>query len=89
MKDLSFECQKEMPNLMLVLGAENNGKATVSVSISDQLTGAKNLNAGSIIKHISKDIHGGGGGQATFATAGGKNPQGIQIAFDNAKSFLN
>lgn len=89
MKDLSFECQKEMPNLMLVLGAENNGKATVSVSISDQITGAKNLNAGSIIKHISKDIHGGGGGQATFATAGGKNPQGIQIALDNAKSFLN
>ena len=89
MKDLSFECQKEMPNLMLVLGAENNGKATVSVSISDQMTGAKNLNAGSIIKHISKDIHGGGGGQATFATAGGKNPQGIQIALDNAKSFLN
>ena len=89
MKDLSFECQKEMPNLMLVLGAENNGKATVSVSISDQITGAKNLNAGSIIKHISKDIHGGGGGQANFATAGGKNPQGIQIALDNAKSFLN
>ena len=89
MKDLSFECQKEMPNLMLVLGAENNGKATVSVSISDQLTGTKNLNAGSIIKHISKDINGGGGGQATFATAGGKNPQGIQIALDNAKSFLN
>jgi len=75
--------------LMLVLGAENNGKATVSVSISDQLTGAKNLNAGSIIKHISKDINGGGGGQATFATAGGKNPQGIQSALDNAKSFLN
>ena len=89
MKDLSIECKKELDNLMLVLGAENNGKANISVAISDQLITSKELNAGQIIRTISKEILGGGGGQASFATAGGKNPQGLQKALDLAKSLLN
>ncbi len=89
MKDLSIECKKELDNLMLVLGAENNGKANISVALSDQLITSKELNAGQIIRTISKEILGGGGGQACFATAGGKNPQGLQKALDLAKSLLN
>ena len=89
MKDLSIECKKELDNLMLVLGAENNGKANISVALSDQLITSKELNAGQIIRTISKEILGGGGGQASFATAGGKNPQGLQKALDLAKSLLN
>jgi alanyl-tRNA synthetase len=89
MKDLSIECKKELDNLMLVLGAENKGKANISVALSDQLITSKELNAGQIIRTISKEILGGGGGQASFATAGGKNPQGLQKALDLAKSLLN
>ena len=89
MKDLSIECKKELDNLMLVLGAENNGKANISVALSDQLITSKELNAGQIIRTISKEILGGGGGQASFATAGGENPQGLQKALDLAKSLLN
>ena len=89
MKDLSIECKKELDNLMMVLGAENNGKANISVALSDQLITSKELNAGQIIRTISKEILGGGGGQACFATAGGKNPQGLQKALDLAKSLLN
>ena len=89
MKDLSIECKKELDNLMMVLGAENNGKANISVALSDQLITSKELNAGQIIRTISKEILGGGGGQASFATAGGKNPQGLQKALDLAKSLLN
>jgi alanyl-tRNA synthetase len=89
MKDLSFECKKELDNLMMVLGAENDGKANLSVALSDQLITSKNLNAGQIIRSISKEILGGGGGQASFATAGGKNPKGLQNAIDLAKALLN
>jgi len=89
MKDLSFECLKELDNLMMVLGAENNGKANLSVALTDTLISSKDLNAGQIIRTISKEILGGGGGQASFATAGGKNPKGLQSALDLAKSVLN
>lgn len=88
MKDLSFECKKELGNLLMVLGAENNGKANLSVSISDDLIDSKGLNAGQIVREISKEIQGGGGGQPSFATAGGKNPAGLQNAIDKAKSLL-
>jgi len=89
MKDLSFECKKEVNNLLIVLGAENNGKANLSVAVSDELITSKDLNAGQIIRTISKEILGGGGGQPSFATAGGKNPKGLQNALDLAKTLLN
>tara|TARA_B100000795_G_scaffold195687_1_gene149820 strand:+ start:3715 stop:6318 length:2604 start_codon:yes stop_codon:yes gene_type:complete len=89
MKDLSFECKKEVNNLLIVLGAENNGKANLSVAVSDELITSKDLNAGQIIRIISKEILGGGGGQPSFATAGGKNPKGLQKALDLAKTLLN
>jgi alanyl-tRNA synthetase len=88
MKDLSFECKKEMSNMVLVLGAENNGKANLSVAISDNLVSENQLNAGQIIRTVSKEILGGGGGQPSFATAGGKNPDGLQKALDLAKSLM-
>ncbi len=88
MKDLSFECKKEVSNLVMVLGAENNGKANVSIVISEDLVKVKGLNASQMIKLIANEIEGGGGGQAFFATAGGKNPQGLQSAFEIIKSSL-
>ena len=86
MKDLSFACKKELGNLVMVLGAKNNGKANLSVAVSDDLT--ERLNAGAIIREISKEIQGGGGGQAFFATAGGKNPEGLKDAIEKAKTLL-
>lgn len=88
MKDLSFECKKELGNLLMVLGAENNGKANLSVAISDDLIDSKGLNAGQVVREIAKEIQGGGGGQPSFATAGGKNPDGLQNAIAKAKGLL-
>ena len=88
MKDLSFECKKELGNLLMVLGAENNGKANLSVAVSENLIESKGLNAGQIIRDIAKEIQGGGGGQPSFATAGGKNPDGLQSAIAKAKALL-
>jgi len=88
-KDLSFELGGELNDLFLLFGAENNGKATLSCYISKSLVESKALNAGTIVRELGKYIQGGGGGQPFFATAGGKNPEGISKALDEVKLFLN
>lgn len=88
-KDLSFELRNQVDNLFMVLGAEVKGKPSLSVIISDNLVKDKNLNAGTIVRELGKEIQGGGGGQPFYATAGGTNAQGISKALDKAKSYLN
>lgn len=88
MKDLAFELSGEVDNLFLVMGAEVDGKALLTCYISKELVSERNLNAGSIIRELGKHIQGGGGGQAFFATAGGKNPKGIPEALKRAKDFI-
>lgn len=89
MKDLAFEMGSETENLFLVFGAEQDEKALLACYISKELATEKNLDAGKIIRELGKYIQGGGGGQAFFATAGGKNPAGIKEALEKAKEFLN
>jgi len=87
-KDLSFEMGKDQKNLFLLLASEKDGKATLSCYISKELVGSRNLNAGQIVRELGKYIDGGGGGQPFFATAGGKNPEGIPLAMEKAKEYL-
>jgi len=87
-KDISYQIKSEIENLFLILGAEIDGKAIISIMLSENLVDEKQLNAGKIIKEISSAIKGGGGGQAFYATAGGKNPDGIQKAIDMAVGLI-
>jgi alanyl-tRNA synthetase len=87
-KNLAFELTKKDDNLVLVLAAKESEKVTLTVAISKSLVEQKGLHAGNIIREISKEINGGGGGQAFFATAGGKNPSGIENALTKAADFL-
>jgi alanyl-tRNA synthetase len=87
-KELAFAIEKEVENLFLIIGAVAGEKATLTVMISKSLVESKDLNAGSIVRELGKHIQGGGGGQAHFATAGGKNPDGIAKALQEAKSLL-
>ncbi|NNE78237.1 MAG: alanine--tRNA ligase, partial [Pricia sp.] len=87
-KDLSFEMGSNQDDLFLLFGTEQNGKALLSCYISKNIVAEKGLNAGNIVRELGKYIQGGGGGQPFFATAGGKNPEGIDQALDKAKNFL-
>lgn len=87
-KDLSFEMGQQFDNLFLLFGAEKDGKALLSCYISKPLVEQKGLNAGTIVRELGKYILGGGGGQPFFATAGGKNPDGIEKALEVAENYL-
>jgi len=85
-KDLAFQLRNELSPLFMVLASAQNNKATLSVALSDDLSDRYNSNT--IVKELSSFIKGGGGGQAFFATAGGKNPEGIPEALSRAKEIL-
>lgn len=88
-KDLAFEIGKEFNNLFLLFATNQNGKAMLSCYISKELVASKGLDAGKVVRELGKLIQGGGGGQPFFATAGGKHPEGIKDALDQAKNYLN
>ena len=87
-KDLAFQMKAEVENLFLVLAAEINGKPNLTVIISDNISKEKNWNAGTIIRDLAKEIQGGGGGQAFYATAGGNDSKGIEKALEKAKALV-
>ena len=88
MKSVSFELKDKVDDLFLVLGSEANNKAVLTIMISESLVKERNFNAGNIIRNLAKEISGGGGGQAFFATAGGKNPQGLDNALEKASLII-
>ena len=80
-RDIVFQLRAEMAgSTVVVIGSEENGKPTLTVSVSDDLTGR--LNAGQMVREAAKLIGGGGGGQAHFATAGGKSADGLHAAVE-------
>ncbi|MDA9341456.1 alanine--tRNA ligase [Flavobacteriaceae bacterium] len=87
-KDISFELGGEIDNLFLLLGTNQNGKALLSCYISKNLVASKDLDAGKIIRELGTYIQGGGGGQPFFATAGGKNPDGLSEALSKGKDYI-
>jgi alanyl-tRNA synthetase len=85
LKKLSFELKNEVESLFAVLACNVDGKPQISVVVSENLVASKDLNAGKIIRELAKHIQGGGGGQAFFATAGGKKLDGLPDVVSEAK----
>ena len=88
LKDFAFRVRKELGNVVAVLGAEVKGKPQLSIIISDHLVKEKELNASEIVREAAKYMQGGGGGQPFFATAGGKNLDGLDEAIKAATSII-
>lgn len=81
-KNIAFQLRGEITeSLFFVAGTVFDGKPLLTVMLSDNLT-AGGLKAGVLVKEAAKLIQGGGGGQPHFATAGGKNPDGLMAAVD-------
>ena len=88
LKDALFKLGQNHQNLIAVLGSKKGNKPLLSCYVSKALAQKGTWQANAIIKEISPHIQGGGGGQPFFATAGGKNPNGIPAALSAAKDLL-
>jgi alanyl-tRNA synthetase len=87
-KDLAYNLKASGEDIVLVLAGEADGKAMLTVAISDALVNTRNLHAGNMIRELAREIGGGGGGQPNYATAGGKNLSGIPAALARARALL-
>ena len=82
-KDLAFKLRAAQPeNMLCVIGSRHEDKPLLTVMATDDLVKDHGFNAGKVIREAAKLIQGGGGGQPHFATAGGKNVDGLSAAVD-------
>jgi alanyl-tRNA synthetase len=88
MRDMAFQVRSRFPGTCLLLGSEIEGKAHLAFLLTDTAIQDYGLNASNLIREVSKEIQGGGGGQPFFATAGGKNPKGIEAALSHAYRII-
>jgi len=87
-KDLAYELGNAYSDLFIVLATAHEGKPMLTCYVSKEIIASKNLNAGQVVRELGKYIQGGGGGQPFFATAGGKNVDGIAEALGKAADFV-
>lgn len=79
-KNIAFQLRGEITeSLVFIAGSYDGQKPTLTVMLSDNLVEG-GLNAGQLVREAAKLIQGGGGGQPHFATAGGKNSDGLNAA---------
>jgi len=88
LRDFAFKLKKMHGDIVAVLGANVKGKPQLAIVISDNVVKEKHLNASEIVREAAKYMQGGGGGQPFFATAGGKNIEGLEEAIKAARSII-
>ena len=88
LKFMASELRKNQDDIIAVIGSSIAGKVSLLVVVSDNLVNKKKISAAVIIREISPEINGGGGGQPFLATAGGKNPDGIAKALRKAEEYV-
>ena len=86
-KDMVFKL-KEQGNTLVIFANAWEGKATVSIGISDEVVADKGWHAGNAVRALAQHIQGGGGGQPAFATAGGNNPEGLDKVLSDWKNHF-
>ncbi len=89
-KDLVFKIRQEiLERCLCVIGTISHEKPMLSVMMSEDLVKEHQLNAGQMVREAAKLIQGGGGGQPHYATAGGKNSDGLSAAIDKVVELAN
>ncbi len=89
LKNIAYALRNQFDDLLMILAADIEGKPQVAVMIGEKLEATKKYHAGNMVKELAKEIDGGGGGQPFFATAGGKNSNGLDRVLVKAKELLN
>ena len=89
LKKIAFELKNQFNDLFMVLAADINGKPQIAIMISEDLLTKYDLNAGTMVRDLARDIKGGGGGQPFFATAGGKDVSGLAGVVDKATEMIS
>jgi len=87
-KDILFQLKGENESFFGVIGGKDGEKCSLSIIATDNIVKEKGIHAGNIIREVSKHIQGGGGGQPFFATAGGKNANGLNQAIEEVLSKI-
>lgn len=87
-KNLAFQLTKKYPELILAFGNKQGNKAGLTIALGEVALEKTNIKAGAIIRDAAKHIQGGGGGQAHFATAGGKNAEGLDKAIAEIRKMI-
>ncbi|MXV15526.1 alanine--tRNA ligase [Hufsiella ginkgonis] len=87
-KNLAYNLKDIVTDLFLVLVADLDGKPNITVMISENVVNERGLHAGNIIRDLAKEIQGGGGGQPFYATAGGKDVNGLDNVLKKARTFM-
>lgn len=88
-KDMAFQLRNETENAIVIIGSIYEDKPMLTAAASDTMVKEHGINVGQLIREAAKLIQGGGGGQAHFATAGGKNKDGLSAAVDKFIELAN
>ncbi len=86
-KDAVYALRTANPDVAIVLGSREGGKPQLAVAVGDNLVKA-GVKAGDVVRTAAKEMQGGGGGQPFYATAGGKNPEGLEKAIAVAEELI-
>ena len=89
LKNIAYALRNQFDDLLLVLAADVDHKPQVTVMIGEKLMQTKKFHAGNMVKELAREIEGGGGGQPFFATAGGKNLQGLNSVLEKARKMVS
>lgn len=89
LKNIAYGLRNQFDDLVLVLAADVDSKPHVAVMIGEKLAKTNTYHAGNMVKELAKEIDGGGGGQAFFATAGGKNLNGLNAVIEKARKLIH
>lgn len=88
LKNIAYGLRNQFDDLLMVLAADVDSKPQVAVMIGEKLNETKKYHAGQMVKELAKEIQGGGGGQPFFATAGGKNLDGLNAVLEKARKLV-
>ena len=86
-KGIAFGLRPMFADLVFVAGSTVGEKVSLTVMLGEEIV-AQGINASQVIREAAKEINGGGGGQPFFATAGGKNADGLDNAILKAVELI-